>query len=300
MGSVFASLQEIRWMEWLQSLESPFLTALATFFSMLGEEYLLILVLGMCYWCFNKELGRRMTLSLCGSLLIGSCIKGIVLRRRPYMDNESVRCIRPVHADGDIMDPNAQGYSFPSLHSTMSVAIYGTFARHVKRAAMTALAVALPLLIGLSRIYLGVHYPTDVLCGWILGLALMLVTGYFEKKWGYRAAFLALLAVSILGFFFCRDNDFFAAYGITLGSLAGFMYEEKHVRFENAKHWKSCILRPVLGIVIFVVLNGALKLLIQAILPTDAALLSLILRVIRYVVSMFAVMGVYPHLFRYL
>ena len=74
----------------------------------------------------------------------------------------------------------AQGFSFPSAHSATSVAVYATIAfilirasRHGhSRIAVASLAGALVLAVGLSRVLLGAHYPTDVLAGWMFGALL--------------------------------------------------------------------------------------------------------------------------------
>lgn len=156
---------EVRLIALLQSFSNGFLTAAATFFTMLGEEYLIILILGIIYWCIDKDLGRRVSLALSGTMVLGTLIKGAAQRRRPYMDNSEVKCFRAAHPKDDIMSPTEQGFSMPSLHASMSVAVYGTLARETKKPAILVLSVLLPLFIGFSRIYLGVHYPTDVLAG---------------------------------------------------------------------------------------------------------------------------------------
>ena len=87
------------------------------------------------------------------------------------------------------------GYSFPSGHSITSMAVFGTLLYLVqtrmenKKLAnrLSALLILLILLIGPSRVYLGVHYPTDILGGWALGifvatLVLMIWNRYYAKR----------------------------------------------------------------------------------------------------------------------
>ena len=71
----------------------------------------------------------------------------------------------------------ADGWSFPSGHATESAAVYGTLSimsagnqsRLGVKILIYAIGIAAPLLIGISRVYLGVHWPTDVVVGWTLG-----------------------------------------------------------------------------------------------------------------------------------
>lgn len=75
---------------------------------------------------------------------------------------------------------HAGGFSFPSAHSATSMAVYGGIAfiaaracRGTARAAVALAGAALVAAIGLSRVYLGAHYPTDVLAGWLTGALLV-------------------------------------------------------------------------------------------------------------------------------
>lgn len=85
--------------------------------------------------------------------------------------------------------------SFPSGHALHSMAVYGTLAllasRHLRRRLVCALVLiagfTLALTIGLSRPYLGVHYPTDVFAGWTAGLACALLALWADQRWGDRA-----------------------------------------------------------------------------------------------------------------
>ena len=76
---------------------------------------------------------------------------------------------------------HASGFSFPSGHSALSMAVYGCLAfalarsaRGAGRVALAAGGAAIVVAIGLSRVYLGVHYPTDVLAGWLTGAAILI------------------------------------------------------------------------------------------------------------------------------
>ena len=295
MGNVFFFDWEVPFMVLLQSCSSPFLSAAATFFTMFGDEYLTIVILGLLYWCIDKDLGRRTSLALSGTMVCSTMVKGLALRRRPYMDNSEVKCIRAAHPRENIMSPTEQGFSMPSLHSSMSVSVYGTLAYKTKKPLMIALGFLLPLIIGLSRIYLGVHYPTDVISGWFLGTVLMFALNALYNRYGYKIGFAVVLVIGAAGFFFCRDNEFSSGWGITLGLLLGFAYEEKYVHFEAATKWWSYILRPAMGVVIFAVVSAVLKLPAKAIHGEGMLFLY---RVIRYTISTFIIIGPYPHLFR--
>jgi membrane-associated phospholipid phosphatase len=99
---------------------------------------------------------------------IVTLVKVLVARDRP--------------AGSDPLD-HVGGYAFPSGHSATAVAVYGALAliaaRHLgprARVAAIALAIVLAAVVGTTRVYLGVHYPTDVLGGWLLGTAVLGVT----------------------------------------------------------------------------------------------------------------------------
>ena len=175
MGNIFYFDWEVHFMEWLQSFENPVVTAIATFFSMFGEEIFLIGIIGFAYWCWDKEKAKPISLSLLFSLSVCVQIKGLAVRRRPYMDNSTIKCIRPAHSGKDVMSTVLQGYSCPSAHSALSSTTFGALAYWFRRKLFLVIAFVIPFFVGFSRIYFGVHYPTDVIGGWLIGSFSVLV-----------------------------------------------------------------------------------------------------------------------------
>jgi undecaprenyl-diphosphatase len=84
---------------------------------------------------------------------------------------------------------DASGFSFPSAHSATSMAVYATLAfllarscKGALRAAIVASGMALVAVIGLSRVLLAAHYPTDVLAGWLTGGALVVASWLLVRR----------------------------------------------------------------------------------------------------------------------
>ena len=298
MGNIFYFDWELRLIELFQSADSPVINALAQFFSLFGEELLLIVIIGYIYWCYDKETGKRVAMTFISAFLWGTLLKGGLMRRRPYMDNESIKCLRPAHADGDIMDVSAQGYSFPSIHAGMSASIFGSLAVGYKNTVWKIVGIVLPLCVGLSRLYVGVHYPTDVLAGWLIGAAaLAIVSLLFKKIENKKIVFFIIFVTALPGIFYCRDAEYFTALGIITGFMAAFIFEEKYVAFENTRSILTSILRVAGGVIVFFIISTLIKLPFSKELRESAEVGAFALRTVRYAVAVFCAMGPYPMLF---
>ena len=90
---------EVSLMEWLQAnIPGPLITFISQF-SVFGEELALVAVMGFVYWCYDKELGRKLGLLVCSALIFNPMIKNLVFRLRPYMEHSSIKCLRAVEPD---------------------------------------------------------------------------------------------------------------------------------------------------------------------------------------------------------
>ena len=145
---------EAQLIEWLQTSLSN-AADFAKYFDFFGAETgLLILVLVVNLWL--------------------PMIKSVVLRPRPYMEYpDRVQPFALSDEGAAAMDVAAQGYSFPSMHSASIPAVYFWLAKEAKKNWLWIVAGVLTVLVGVSRVVAGMHYPTDVLAGWILGFAVI-------------------------------------------------------------------------------------------------------------------------------
>jgi membrane-associated phospholipid phosphatase len=153
--------REIIIIQWIQSLGAWF-TPWANFFSFLGSEQFFLLLAPAIYWCFDPILGIRIGIFLSVTSGLNVALKAFFHSPRPYWFSEAIQAITVDSSFGR-----------PSAHAQISVVVWGTLAFYVRRKWAWISAVLLILFIGFSRVYLGVHFLSDVFLGWIISLILL-------------------------------------------------------------------------------------------------------------------------------
>ena len=305
MGVNFAFNWELQLIEWLQHAGGSAGAALASFFTMFGEEIVLVAILGFIYWCWDKECGKYLGLLIITGIVANTLLKNVVLRRRPYFDHGRIKCLKPVSSGGDLYDVTAQGFSFPSMHASNSAIAYGGMAawfrqKGERKKAVLILGIGLPLIVGISRFVLGVHYPTDVLVGWLLGAVIIVLLTWLRNKVRRRwLLHLVIFLVSAAGIFFCDTNDYFTGLGLMAGYFLTLEFEERYVRFENTHALLPCIMRLAGGFAIYLGLNALLKLPFPKEFLEAGTLPAHLVRTVRYAIVSFTALGVYPLAFKY-
>lgn len=269
-------------LEILRTIQAAANPALDIFFqavTMLGEPAVLLLIFTILYWAADKERGERLAYALAVSLPVCNILKELIKAPRP-IGEAGVRSLRT---------QTATGYSFPSGHSQNAATAYGLLALTARRPAWRRVCGALMLLVGFSRLYLGVHYPKDVLAGLALGLLCAWGTETLWQRVKNRETLYLLSAMLLLPFlFFFGGHDLYAAEGCLAGFALAVPFEGRFVRFTTE------ISRPVkagrwLG---GALLLGGMAWLLKRLLPGEEPFILL-----RYALLVFTGMGLYPWLF---
>jgi len=150
----------------IQQIDTPLLDSFFRAITSLGDELFYLLLFPFLLWCVDFYLGIRVGIIFLLSVYLNNGLKEIFQQPRPF---DILPEIQKVHA---------YGYGFPSGHAQSSLVVWGSIAYWKKQTWIRNLSVLLILLIGFSRIYLGVHFPTDILGGWLFG-GLILGLSYF-------------------------------------------------------------------------------------------------------------------------
>jgi undecaprenyl-diphosphatase len=149
------------------------------FVTALGYYWVVLPLLAVAVYVFHRK-RRKISAALLmvatvGSVLLSTALKDVLQRTRPELFDAGY---------------TASGYSFPSGHATIAVGFYGTLTllaawrlRGFWRWTIAAAGTILVLLIGFSRLYLGVHYPTDVLAGFLAALLWISFVGLCYFLW---------------------------------------------------------------------------------------------------------------------
>lgn len=176
---------EFAFLDWLQTIHTPFLDKLMTAVTVLGDNGLFWIILGAFLLIFKKT--RRCGISVLLALGIGAIcgnliLKPVIHRARPCWINEAVQLLIAVPKD----------YSFPSGHTIASAAAAAALWHSNRKWGIGAAFLA--ALIAFSRLYLYVHFPTDVLAGALIGIAAgctgaKITARYASWKTNKRASF---------------------------------------------------------------------------------------------------------------
>jgi hypothetical protein len=293
----------------LQALD-PALKIVMNFYTFMGRIEFYLLLVPFVYWVVDSRLGIRTFLLLISTDFFGMAFKQLLRQPRPYW-------VGGVEQLG-----TETSYGIPSTHASDSFAVWGYLAYRAHRGWLWVVACVVVLLIGLSRVYLGVHFPTDVLGGWLLGLIMIAVFVNGEQllmPWLKKQSHAALIGIGfVLSIVMIltgnlilalvasspdpaswaqfsiqarTPNAYYTLGGALFGAIAGYILMLDHARFQvNKARWQRAA-SYLLGIVGVLLIYYGLDVLFSLIAPDESSV-GYLLRYLRYgAVSLWVTFG---------
>jgi membrane-associated phospholipid phosphatase len=284
-------------------------------FSFLGTEDFFMVALPIIYWCYDTTLGMQVAFILMFSNSVNCFFKVAFHGPRPYWYSPLIKGLA-----------SETSFGVPSNHMQSATVLWGIMAAWLRKPWAWITAVALTLLIGLSRLYLGVHFPHDILIGFLLGVVLVWVVVRYWKpvtKWlaaltlrqQILTAFLVSLGLVLftiipvvwLNAIHWQPPQEWAAYaalavsyqdiftfgGTLFGLLAGYAWLQKQGCFDAHGTGGQLVLRFLIGVAGVLAIRYGLK----AIFPEGETLAASIFRFVRYTLIGFWVTGGAPWCF---
>ncbi|WP_296873759.1 phosphatase PAP2 family protein [uncultured Methanobrevibacter sp.] len=238
------------------------------------------------YLVYNKDWGRFTLLSLGVAGVCCEFIKVTVARLRPYAVVDKIKCIHANVPDQNPLNLKIQGYSLPSGHSMMATNLFLAIPIYLKKYSYAAIGLIGVFIVALSRVGLGVHFPTDTIAGFVIALVIILILSRIYDAIENRTyLYLGIIALSLVGIVFCPDMSYIKYVALIIGISLGFLFEEKYVNFENPKSRRDAIVRFVGALVLFA--------LLFVLIPKLAGKTDL-MDCIKYSLFTFIILAIYP------
>lgn len=252
----------MEFLKMLQEIRNPVLDVLLGLVTRLGEETILMVAGMAILWCVNKKWGYRlMFVSLAGTAL-NQLLKAIFLIPRPWVLDPTFEIVESAREA-------ATGYSFPSGHTQTAATVFDTIGMWTKKRWGSALCIVMILLVGFSRMYLGVHTPMDVGVSLLTGAATVGILVPLMQKhdgtdkgrlWlsvGLMISVLVLLGYVLFAPVRPANVPEFDAHGVKagwtlLGTMAGMILawhvDAKYIRYETKAVWWAQVIKVAVGL----------------------------------------------------
>lgn len=285
----------------LQGLRNDVLDEIISVLTNLGGEIICVAVLCILFYCIDKRSAYKLCFTYFVSGLAIQALKISFRVARPWEKDPSFKAVESAKA-------GATGYSFPSGHTQSGTALYMGLAFNYKKVLGFVIGLFLTLFVMFTRMYLGVHTPTDVLVSFGVTLVIAFAVDYiFEHfKSSKRTNIIIFALIEIISFALIGYSayivasgkstmeltmDCFKAAGAGIGFGIGWFVEVTWVNFDPkaVKNIWGHILKLVIGLGVAMLIKSGLKLI-----NPDSCFIN----IIRYVLTLFWIVGGFPMLIK--
>lgn len=290
-----------------EKIRFPALDKLMLLITAFGEETAFLVVAMILFWCVDKKKGYYvMAVGFLGTLL-NQILKLTFRVPRPWVLDPEFTIVEQAREA-------ASGFSFPSGHSTSAVGTFGAVGYVSRNPLVKYLCYGICVLVPLSRMYLGVHTPADVLVGAGLAVILILLLSSVARRQSdnrIRNILALILALSVSLVLYTRFFPFtieadqlhnltsgskngYTMLGASLGLLVVYPLERKYVNFETKAVWWVQILKVLLGFAVVLAVKEGLRAPLDALFAGHMAA-----RAVRYGLMVLVAGLVWPMTFRW-
>nr|MBQ4320351.1 phosphatase PAP2 family protein [Clostridia bacterium] len=258
----------------LADIRSGFFDALFGCFSFFGEELFVIGIICLLFWCVDKKLAYRIGMSFFASGMTVQAMKITFRIERPWVLDPN---FRPV----DSALETATGYSFPSGHTQSASAMFSSLALTFRSLPFTVISVVIVVGVALSRMYLGVHTPLDVVTSAVLSVLLSFAVFRLLDKADLNgnkglpdiavASVLGIISAAVTVYAFimlglhpeAREDilDCVKSGGAGLGFAVGYYLERHYVKFETKAPIAFQCAKLVIGVAFALIIKEGMKLI---------------------------------------
>jgi len=246
----------------LENIRCAFLDGFMNIITYLGDEYAFLVLAMIVFWCVDKFQGYYVLFVGFIGTQLNQLLKVIFRIERPWVIDKN---FKPV--EGSI--GRADGYSFPSGHTQSAVGTFGAIARWSKNNVLRIICVVLFLLVGFSRMYLGVHTPKDVLTSLVIALVLVFALYPIIKRGENNPKIMYILFGIVIAWslaqvlfmelypfpadangeeLFSATKNAYKLLGAVVGMLIAYIVDRKYINFSTKAVWWAQIIKVVVGL----------------------------------------------------
>jgi len=255
----------------LESIRNPFLDFIFLTITHLGEELVFLTFAIVIFWCVSKREGYYILITGLVGTVVNQTLKLFCRVRRPWL--------YPGFSAVEGAIGEATGYSFPSGHTQNVVDTLGGTARWTKRRWLRITLIVLAALVAFSRMYLGVHFPSDVIFSVIFGALLVLcLYPLFENEERFHKCMPYVIAASVL---LALGNLLYAVLvpeegidtanlasalkngatllGCTAGLVPVYLLDRYVIKFDTGARWYAQIIKLIVGLGVVLLIKEGLS-----------------------------------------
>lgn len=285
----------------LEGMRTPLLNNFFQFVTYFGQEILIIAFICTLYWCVNKRFAYLLGFTY---FTAGLCVQALKITfriPRPWI-------IDPAFQPVESAVSAATGYSFPSGHTQGAVSLFAPMALCAKKKKYAALCVLIFLLVGFSRMYLGVHTPKDVLVSMGISLFFSWLVVHFSTFLLDETRHIRQIAVllALISFLLCiyalfmlnadiieqrYASDCLKASGAGLGFALGWYAERTYLNFSVTTTRKYMqVLKVIIGL--------SASLAVKSLIPFAMGN-GYVVKMFEYFILVLWVIFIYPYFFSF-